>query len=452
MISVITRLLLPTFTRLVQKPPLAALAVLLVMGQLAVTSVRVRSAYAGNEQVLPDTRQFIALAGHVATEGRFTLDGESPSARREPGYVAFVAAFVKCGIIRPHEASLTNLWPVVVAQIFLFGVATFGLARFTARQYGPLSGLLALLFTQGYWPVASQQHLPLSECLAMVCLAGAWLALGDSARLNRSWPALILGGAFLGILCVTKSIFVLAMPALLLFMWVRARAPVPWCLPRLAVLAVLVFAMPVAWAVRNHHHFHLPIMGSIDGVSSMYRGNVLPFQQIPSPEDPAMPAEGTSALAGMKSDGERYVWYKTHAMAIMKQEPVRYGLQCMNRVIYMLTEHDIANDPAWRALLLIKSDNVLLLLLLLVHLPTLLRRQKGDLHVEGALLMFVVTLALYGLVYGETRYLIPTMFLMTPLYAAAAAERIVQPLLSRFMPALALENRPALRVAGCAPA
>ena len=54
----------------------------------------------------------------------------------------------------------------------------------------------------------------------------------------------------------------------------------------------------------------------------------------------------------------------------------------------------------------------------------------------GKLAMFVVTLGLYGLVYGETRYLVPWQFMMAPLYAAAASERIVSPLLARFAPAL----------------
>lgn len=445
---VITRFLMPTLARLVQRPPLAALAILMVIGHLVAMSIQWKAAVAGREQVLPDTRQYVTLASNVVTKGEFTLDGEYPSARREPGYVTFVAAFMKLGVVKPFDSTFVNLWPVIMLQILFFGVASFGIARLAEKRYGPVEGLLSLLFAQVYWPVASQQHLALSETLTMVCLAGAWLTLGDWRRLNGSWLTLLTGAAFLGIACITKSIFVLAMPLFVLFLWLRARVTLIRC----ATLAVLVLAMPMAWTARNAHHFHLPIMGSIDGVSSMYRGNVLPFIHLPSPEDPAMPSAATKALAMMKTDGERYIWYKAHAMEIMKREPVRYGLQCMNRVIYMLTEHDVANDPAWRALLLIKSDNFLSLLLLVIHLPVLFRRQKASLHVEGTLLMFISTLGLYGLVYGETRYLVPWQFMMAPLYAAAASDRIILPLLARFAPALLPESNLQSSSATCASA
>ena len=53
----------------------------------------------------------------------------------------------------------------------------------------------------------------------------------------------------------------------------------------------------MAWTARNKAVFGLPIMGSIDGFSSLYRGNVLPFYQISSPDHPAMPEVATTAIA-----------------------------------------------------------------------------------------------------------------------------------------------------------
>lgn len=429
------QVLSPTVGRLLRKPPIGSLAVFFVLGHLAWL------AYAGgvvgswDREISPDALQYVTLAGNLVEQGQFTLDGSTPSARREPGYVAFIAPFVSLGLVRPHDPAFANVWPVLVCQVLLYGAAAWGLARFSACRFGPLAGLLCLLFTQVWWGLFVYQYRLLSECVTMVSLAGAWLAIGDWQRLKSSWLALVGGALLLGYACLTKSIFVMTMPLLGLLMWLRGGVP----LFRSAVFAVVVLAMPLAWTARNYHHFGLPIMGSIDGVSSLYRGNVLPFTQIPSPDEPEMPQEAKEALAGMTSDVERYQWYKSHAMEIMREDPVRYARQCLNRVVYMVSDFDVANTPSWRVLLLFKNDHFMVMLLLALHLPALLRRNRRGFYVEAALLLSAACLSLYGLVYGETRYMVPCVFVMAPLYASAAANLVVRPILKRLMPSLPLD-------------
>jgi hypothetical protein len=224
---------------------------------------------------------------------------------------------------------------------------------------------------------------------------------------------------------------VLATPPFIIFMWWRGRVSAPRCV----AFAAIVLAMPLAWTARNYHTFKLPIMGSIDGVSSLYRGNVLPFTQIPSPDKPEMPEEAKRALQGMTSDVERYQWYKEHAIQVIREHPVRYALQCLNRIVRMVTNYDVANLPAWRALLLFKNTQFLCMLMLGLCLPAILRENRRDFFVEGSLFMFVANLLLYGLVYGEIRYIMPWVFVMAPLYATAASRLIVEPLLARMVPA-----------------
>lgn len=432
MMPAVTTLRRSALERLIHRPPLAAVALVFVLVHLAVLSWSVtNSRSGGGEEIYPDSRQFVSLAGNVVTKGEFSLDGTNPSARREPGYVALVALFAKLGLTKPFDASAGNQWPLIATQIAFFGLASFGLARIAARTHGPLAGMITLMFAEGWWPMAKFQHAPLSECAAMVLLAGTWLALRDWDRMKKSWAALIGGALWFGFACVTKSIFVLATPVLVLFMFWRGRVPIIRC----ALFAAVVLAMPVLWTARNQHVFGLPIMGSIDGVSSLYRGNVLPFTQIPSPEMPEMPAEAKTALAGMTSDAQRYVWYKSHALDIMREQPVRYALQCANRLCYMVTCVDVANESPWHLLLFFKNIHFMLMLLLAVHLPALLRRGADEFFTGAVLVMFLVTLGLYSLVYAETRYIYPWMFVMSPLFAAAAARLIAEPLLARFAPA-----------------
>lgn len=432
MMPAVTTLRTSALERLTHRPPLAAVALVFVLVHLAVLSWSVtRSRTGGGEDIYPDSRQYVSLAGNVVTKGEFSLDGTNPSARREPGYVAIVALFAKLGLTKPFDPSVGNQWPLIATQIVFFGLASLGLANFAARMHGPLAGMISLAFAEGWWQMAKFQHLPLSECAAMVLLAGTWLALRDWDRMKKSWAALVVGALLFGFACITKSIFVLATPVLVLFMFWRGRVPLVRC----ALFAAVVLAMPVSWTARNQHVFGLPIMGSIDGASSLYRGNVLPFTQIPSPEMSEMPDEAKTALAGMTSDAQRYVWYKSHALDIMREEPVRYALQCANRLGYMVTNVDVANEPPWHLLLFFKNIHFLLMLLLAVNLPALLRRRGDEFFTGAVLVMFLVTLGLYGLVYAETRYIYPWMFVMAPLFATSAVRLIAEPLLARFAPA-----------------
>ncbi len=419
-------------TRFFRNPPIVRLAVFLTVLHLAVTFHKGLRPGDNYHSWYPDASEYLTLASHVAVDGHFTLDGVNPSARREPGYVAFVAAFIGAGIVRPYDLSFANLWPVYVAQILLYGAAAYGLAKFTTHRFGPAAGLLALLFVQGFWELFLFQHLLGNEGIVVVALAGAWLVPGDWERMKRSWPALLGSAALLGYACLTKSIFVLAVPLFAIFIWWRGRVPAL----RSAVYAAVVLVMPLAWTARNYHHFGLPIMGSIDGVSSLYRGNVLPFTQIPSPDKPEMPEEARQALGAMTSDVERYQWYKERAMQIIREHPVRYALQCLNRIVNMVANYDVANLPAWRALLLFKNAHFMVMLMLALYLPSLLRESRKDFFLEATLFMFIATLLLYGLVYGETRYMMPWMFMMAPFYGAVASRLIVEPLLLRLTPAI----------------
>ncbi len=127
----------------------------------------------------------------------------------------------------------------------------------------------------------------------------------------------------------------------------------------------------------------------------------------------------------------------------MREDPVRYARQCLNRVVYMVTDFDVANTPSWRVLLLFKNDHFMVMLLLALHLPALVRRNRRDFYVEAALLLSAACLSLYGLVYGETRYMVPCVFVMAPLYASAAANLVVRPILKRLMPSLWCKYVPA---------
>lgn len=414
---------------MVWQPPLGVLAVVAACIHLTVLGVSLRTGAADAMMISPDSHQYVRLAGYMVTEGEFTLDGREPSARREPGYPAFLAAFMLAKWVAPHQVAMANLWPVAVVQIVLYGWACWLLARQAARMFGGMAALLCLLFTQGYWVLSRYQYDICSEAVTMVFLAAAWTTIGTWSRLRESWSALIWAAACLGLACVTKSILVLWVPVMVGFAWWRGRVPVS----RVVAFAVIALVLPAAWTARNYRVFGEPIMGSIDGVSSFYRGNVIPFVHIPDPADPAMPEEAVEALAERKGDLDKYRWFKQESLQIVREHPVRYVLQVLHRAVYMLIDFDLAQPRPWhRALVLVKNDQFLIMLVLGLQLHLLLRR--GGFYIESGVLLLVFSLGVYSLIYGVTRYIMPAVYVMAPLYAFAAGNLLVAPVVRRWMP------------------
>lgn len=414
---------------MIGQPPLAGLAVLATCLHLMVLGVALRTGGADAMMISPDSHQYVQLASYMVTDGEFTLDGREPSARREPGYPAFLAAFMIAKWVAPHQVTMANLWPVVVVQIVLYGWACWLLARQAARMFGGMAALICLLFTQGYWVLSRYQYDICSEAVTMVLLAAAWTTIGTWSRLRESWGALIWAAVSLGLACVTKSILVLWVPVMVGFAWWRGRVPVP----RTVAFAVIALLLPAVWTVRNHRIFGEPIMGSIDGVSSFYRGNVIPFVHIPDPADPAMPEEAVEALAARNGDLDKYRWYKQESLQIVRDHPVRYVLQVLHRAVYMLIDFDVAEPRPWfRALLLVKNDQFLVMLVLGLQLHHLLRRR--GFYIESSILLLVVILGVYSLIYGVTRYIMPAVYVMAPLYAFAVGNLLVAPVLRRWVP------------------
>lgn len=396
-----------------ERPRLALLTMTAVLAHAAVFAWLLTAGTADDAVVMGDTEEYVELASHVATDGMFSLDGRNPSARFEPGYVGVLALLIRARLAKPHVVEAANLWPVVAVQMLLYGLACYAVARSAARLYGDVAGLVCLALLQA-GPMCIYQYSIRNECLTMSLLGFLWSSMAFARERAPTARRVACWGVLLGIVCVTRSVNVLFAPLLALYLWRRA----PMRPPMAILLVTVALSFPAAWTARNYRAFKLPIVGSIDGFSSLYRGNILPFKELPYPTDPDMPADAQQALARFTQDGERYLWYKDAALSWIEAHPGQYLKQCVWRAAVMLVRLYRSAQVPWyeRAQLLITGNvELALFVLVIVGAPLLWRRQ--DLWIETSIAFSLFTLAIYAAIWSDKRYFHPAMFLLAPVYA-----------------------------------
>lgn len=363
--------------------------------------------------LVPDSEEYLRLAFYPLTDSIYSLDGVQSSGKREPGYPGYIMAFAAVGLIEPHVFTVGNLWPVAVVQILIYGLVCYLVARCTASRFGSLTGWFTLMLIQAS-PLCIYQYSIASECMTMILLGLLWMEFVQHWQKGPTWGQILRSACWLGLLSITKSVNVLFIPVLSLMAWIR----LPVRFPKVVVFFILSLLPAMTWTARNKAVFGLPIMGSIDGFSSLYRGNVLPYHQISSPDHPAMPEVAKTAIAACKSDAEKYLWYKQAALSRLKENPVQYLKQCVHRTAAMfidLYREDAISWWLYPLYLIIGNDQLFLTLLLIASLIPLWRR--GDFWIESSVLFFLFSTAIYAAVYGQERYLHPAFFLLAPVHA-----------------------------------
>ncbi len=359
--------------------------------------------------VSQDSEEYLRMAAYPLTHGIYSLDGIHSSGKREPGYSAFISLFMVLKMVKPHVITVANLWPIIVGQLLLYAYTSWAVARAATKLFGGLAGFITLLLIQAS-PICVWQHTLRNECLTTCLLGLLWCEMAVHWKAGAPWPSIVRGSLWMGIVCITRSVNFLFIPVLAVLAWWR----LPMRLHKVVAFIFLALLPSMVWTYRNYQVFKLPIAGSIDGFSSLYRSNILPYQQISSPDSPEMPEYAQKALAGL-DDAAKYQWFKKEALDWLKANPAQYAKQCVWRAAGMLIDLYRADDIPWYAYpfyLVIGNDQLFILLLLLVTFPLLLRRQ--DFWIESSLLFFLFSLGIYSAVYGVERYLHPALFLLAP--------------------------------------
>jgi hypothetical protein len=242
---------------------------------------------AGPQGVSSDARAYVTLAYNLACHGVYSLAEEGAprvaTHYREPGYPAYLAAALnlapdlcQTGLPAPGAPS-----PMVSylkrAQLPLFlgsALAVFAILRWSGvgRPWQILG--LALVVFSG--TLGSGLDTTLSEMLCQFLLLAVSGALLLGLR-QRSVRWLTAGSVFLGLLILTKAVFLFFVPLFAGLCWpvVRRRGR---SAPRRAAVAALLLAgacvPPFLWSVRNRLEIGTWSLCSRSGVVLLARSNL----------------------------------------------------------------------------------------------------------------------------------------------------------------------------------
>lgn len=188
-----------------------------------------RAAYVWHNQVLPWND--MAMWDEAR---RAILDGKGYSAGWTPLYTLSLVLITK---LFGESYRLMNLFNAALSTLTCYFI------YLTARDlFGRRAAFLALAVSAVYVDMIWYCAVMLGETMGVLLLSVAvWrLAAGRG---------LALAGVFFGLACLTKGVFIIAMPALLLWVWLRAEGAAR--LKRAALFAGFAFLTIAPWSVRN---------------------------------------------------------------------------------------------------------------------------------------------------------------------------------------------------------
>lgn len=218
------------------------LAWILLVG--AVVRVVLWFAWAGWSPLLNgDAEDYQSLATQLATTGAYSSASGELISLRPPLYPAIVAAIYQVAGIQ-NDAAVRAV-QALVSLVTVWFVYRLGLLVYSRRI-----ALWAAGITCFYPALLAYANVLLSETwFTFFAIGFAWSVLEGVHRERIRW--LIAAGAFLGLAALTRSIMLLFVPPLALYLlWVF---PSSWTRRILAAaVPLVVFALIVApWAIRN---------------------------------------------------------------------------------------------------------------------------------------------------------------------------------------------------------
>jgi hypothetical protein len=199
------------------------------------------------------------LAGHGYTYG----EGQSPTAKRTPGYPLFIASIFK---VFGRDFNWVRYTQALVDVLTAYLVFLLGVLVFKARAVGLLAAMAYAL----YPPAILSSSYILTETLYTFFLV-FFSVTAVLALKGRGWPLYLVSGIALGASSLIRPGIVL-LPVVLFVMALIIR-PRAWAGILILTLAFAVTLLP--WVLRNNRDLGKPIPTSTLVGSNLYKGNHL---------------------------------------------------------------------------------------------------------------------------------------------------------------------------------
>lgn len=357
-----------------------------------------------------DEHDYVTLGTNIADGIGYSLDGQSATAFRPPGFPAVLSIVA---LVQPHLSSLR------IANALLAGVVVVLGAALVRTLAGSLEAVIAAVLLTAS-PIALYTATKVyPQTFAAVLLLTAVIAVlrverSEQSRARYGWA--VLAGVSLSALTLTvpnHGITIVVAAAWLLW---RLRARV---VPVLAVLAVVV-ALPIgAWALRNYATFDAVVPVSSNGGLNLLLGNT----------DGAGAGTGTMVdISEHQAEAHRRGYdevetddyYRDQAVEWITDDPVRaarlYSAKVLNTfaVEQELATADQQPSTATTVLVAVTYLPVLLLFLVRPALTRIAPWRRGEMLVIG---IFWANVFATALAFTRIRFRVPLDPLMVAIVA-----------------------------------
>jgi hypothetical protein len=206
-----------------------------------------------------DEQEYLDLAANLERVGMLTYDGSAKTAFRPPGYVAYLAAFLRAG--GPVQLIRMSQFALLCGAILLLASIV---RRFHGGAAAAAAALLVLLYPVLFYTAGVFYPQTLAACLFL----GALHFLAQT-KVPTALDA-ICGGALLAFLLLTVPTFAASCGVLVLWML--------WRFGRRAALPVALILLTTglglgAWTARNQTLFGSFVFVATNSGLNLYLGN-----------------------------------------------------------------------------------------------------------------------------------------------------------------------------------
>ena len=306
------------------------------------------SLYLGENLIFYDEKEYYNLAQNIAHKGMVSLDGETPTAWRPPGYPFFLAPWISLG------ATITSL------RILNFATYAFSacLVALLLKPYSTLAGLIGVLMMFCYPVLFFTASTLYPQTLGTtLLLLSIWLLFHKE---NLSYSSAIGIGAAQGFLTLMIPTFASSVIFTCLWLFTRQIAKPFLKALTIALTAVLIL---LPWSMRNYLEFNQVVFVSTNGGINLLLGNS-PHTRPNSGVNTDLSEYRPSTSFENEFEADKY--YRNQALNYIfnnKMESLKlYGLKLLNFFNYQNEMATQSEETPFREMLMLATYGLLVLI------------------------------------------------------------------------------------------
>lgn len=368
------------------------------------------SLYLGDAlRFLPDESDYISIATNLARKGKYSLDGETATAFRAPGYT-----FVLAGL-RVFNAG--NVLLRILNYIFL-GISIYVVYLILRERASPAAAVLGGGLVIAYPVLFYTAGTLYPQTLASLLFLAALYFLTKKQRRRIDY---ILGGLALGYLTLTVPTFAVTVLVIVIWLWVDSNYIITFDILLVAIIPFLMFGL---WTARNYVALGSFVLMSTNSGENLLVGNS--ENSVPNGGrtiDISQYEQAAESLDEVARD--RYFldsaleYIQNHKMRVVKL----YVLKVLNYFNFSNTLVTAGEGTTFRDLVMLITYGSLLLLFIL-RLGLILKYPPTSFEIL-IITLYLINALVSAIFFTRIRFRLPYDYLLI-INAALLADRFIQ--------------------------